>query len=92
MLMEENRRSLRSKRSRHLNIRNFYVTDAINKGEIEIACYPTETMLEDFFTKPLQGSLFKKFRSVILGHVPITNLCNYNNLTSKERVEVRNNE
>jgi hypothetical protein len=32
---------------------------------------PTEAMLADFFTKPLQGNLFLKFCSVILGHAHI---------------------
>ena len=27
---------------------------------------PTEEMIGDFFTKPLQGSLFRKFRALIL--------------------------
>ena len=29
----------------------------------------------DFFTKMLQGSLFRKFRSVLLGHAHISSLC-----------------
>ena len=31
-------------------------------------------MLADFFTKPLQGSLFRKFRDVIMGHKHIDSL------------------
>jgi hypothetical protein len=31
-------------------------------------------MLADFFTKPLQGSLFRKFREVIMGHKHIDTL------------------
>ncbi|KAG7363058.1 hypothetical protein IV203_026418 [Nitzschia inconspicua] len=31
-------------------------------------------MLADFFTKPLQGALFRKFRDVILGHKPLSSL------------------
>ena len=31
-------------------------------------------MLADFLTKPLQGSLFRKFRDVILGYVHISTL------------------
>ena len=52
MLMEGNRRSSCSKWSWHLIIRYFYFTDAMNNGEIEIACCPTEQMLVDFFIKP----------------------------------------
>jgi hypothetical protein len=31
-------------------------------------------MLADFFTKPLQGSLFRKFRAVLLGHAHVDTL------------------
>jgi hypothetical protein len=31
-------------------------------------------MLADFFTKPLQGALFRKFRNVILGYNHISSL------------------
>ena len=57
-LIEKNGRSSCSKRSRHLNIMYFHVTDATNKGEIKIDYYPTEKMLLDFFFKRLQASLF----------------------------------
>ena len=76
MLMEENGRTSSSKRSRHLNIRSLHVTDAMSKGEIEISWWPNEQTLVDFFTKPLQGSLCKKCRAVMLGNKPITSLHN----------------
>ena len=31
-------------------------------------------MLADFFTKPLQGALFRKFRGVILGYAHVDSL------------------
>jgi hypothetical protein len=31
-------------------------------------------MLADFFTKPLQGALFRKFRAVILGYAHVDSL------------------
>jgi len=48
---------------------------------------PTEQMLADFFTKPLQGSLFIKFKRIIMGqeHVRILK----NPLPVEERVELR---
>ena len=46
---------------------------------------PTEEMLGDFFSKPVQGSLFKKFRSALMGWTHISELFQgYNNL--EERV------
>ncbi len=43
-------------------------------------------MLADFFTKPLQGSLFRKFREVILGHKHIDSLKQSKPTPSQERV------
>jgi hypothetical protein len=42
------------------------VTDQVKKGYVKIAYCPTENMLGDFFTKPLQGSVFKNMRRLIL--------------------------
>ena len=39
---------------------------------MEIEYCPTGIMLGDFFTKPLQGSLFRKMRDVVMGLQPIT--------------------
>ena len=86
---EVNGRSSCSKRSRHTNIRCFYVTDAVKRKEVEISYCPTEVMLADFFfyQKPLQGNLFRKFRAVILGHVPVSSLSYIEDNSSKECVE-----
>ena len=45
-------------------------------------------MLADFFTKPLNGALFKKFKAVIMGHAHISTLLP----SSEERVENTDNE
>jgi len=42
------------------------VTDQVKKGYVKIAYCPTENMLGDFFTKPLQGSVFRNMRKIIL--------------------------
>jgi hypothetical protein len=47
---------------------------------------PTEQMLADFFTKPLQGSLFRKFRDVVMGHKHIDSLKTPMPTPSQERV------
>ena len=44
-------------------------------------------MLGDYFTKPLQGSLFRRFRDVIMGKVHINDLLLDPNFKIKERVE-----
>ena len=66
ILLAEKGRSSSSKRTRHINIRYYFVTDKIKKGEVKVAFCPTTNMLGDFFTKPLQGSTFIRMRSIIL--------------------------
>ena len=46
-------------------------------------------MIADFFTKPLQGNLFRLFRSVILGHEHTDSLHNHATAPSEERVEIK---
>ena len=41
--------------------------DRIEDGEIEIVYCPTDQMVGDYFTKPLQGKKFKDFRNFIMG-------------------------
>ena len=50
-----------------MDIRYFFVTDAVKRGLATIEYCPTETMHGDFFTKPLQGQLFRTHRAMILG-------------------------
>jgi len=66
ILLAENGRSSSSKRTRHINVWYFFVADKIKKGEVKVPFCPTMNMLADFFTKPLQGSTFKKMCSIIL--------------------------
>ena len=67
ILLEKNGRKSAGKQSRALNIRYFFVTDQVEKGNLVIDYCPTEEMVGDFMTKPLQGESFKKFRKMILG-------------------------
>jgi KUP system potassium uptake protein len=66
MLLENNGRASSSKRTRHLNIRYFFIHDRISAKEVRVEYCPTEEMVADFFSKPLQGSLFRKFRDFIM--------------------------
>ena len=60
-----------SEKTRHVNIRYFFVKDRVDAGELHIEYLPTEQMVADFFTKPLQGELFRKMRSSVMGHTTI---------------------
>ena len=66
ILLEKNGKFSSSKRTKHIDMRYFFITDFIEKKEVSVECCPTEDMIGDFFTKPLQGSLFRKFRALIL--------------------------
>ena len=67
ILLETNGRKSAGKRSRHINIRYFFVTDQVRMGNVEIKHCPTEGMFGDYMTKPLQGEKFREFRRMILG-------------------------
>ena len=54
------------KRSKHVDIKFFFVTDRIRNGEVSLKYQPTDLMYADLLTKPLQGAKFRKFRSIIL--------------------------
>jgi hypothetical protein len=54
-------------RTGHINIRYFYITDKINDGTVVVTYCPTKEMISDYFTKPLQGSLFRQHQNAIMG-------------------------
>jgi hypothetical protein len=66
ILLEKNGQLSSGKRTRHLNIRYFFVTDRVKAGELSIEYCPTGEMLADPGTKPLQGKTFFDFRKQIL--------------------------
>jgi hypothetical protein len=70
ILLEKNGKASSSKRTKHINIRYFFITDRVNKGDVSLVWCPTGDMIGDFMTKPLQGALFRKFRDQIMGVMP----------------------
>ena len=71
ILMEKNGKMLSGKRTRHINIRYFFITDQVSKGKVSIEWCPMADMVADIATKPLQSALFKRFRDQIMGVVPM---------------------
>ena len=57
-------------KSRHIKIRYFFIKDILENDGINLQHYKTELMLADFLTEPLQGSLFKRMRDIIMGITP----------------------
>jgi hypothetical protein len=66
ILLETNCKKSLGKQTRALNIRYFFITNQVEKGNVQIKHCGTYNMVGDFFTKPLQGEKFQKFRSEIL--------------------------
>jgi Reverse transcriptase (RNA-dependent DNA polymerase) len=66
ILLEKNGQQSSTKRTRHLDIRYFFVTDRVRAGQLTIEYCPTGDMWADIHTKPLQGAAFAKFRKLIL--------------------------
>ena len=68
ILLEVNGKRSSSKRTRALNIRYFFLTDQVKRGNLTIEYCPTGAMVGDYMTKPLQGSKFMKFKRAVMGH------------------------
>ena len=74
MLLEKNGKMSSTKRTKHIHICYYLIHDRWKKGEIDIKHCPTNEMVADYFSKPLQGKKFIKFRAMILGlEAPPTN-------------------
>ena len=70
ILLEKNGMKSVGKGSRHIKIKYFFATDKIKNKEMKVIYCPTEEMLADFYTKPLQGVLFVNHRNKIMGIAP----------------------
>ena len=89
MKLEKNGRASCGQKSRHIDIRYFFMKDRIKTEGIDVVYCPTEEMLADFFTKALQGSLFIKFKKVIMGEEHVSSLKKLSLAPAKERVADR---
>ena len=58
ILLERNGMVSSGKRTRHLSIGAFWIADQVKKGMVNVEHEPTDNMVADYFTKPLQGSGF----------------------------------
>ena len=64
--LAENGKYSSGKRTRHFDIKYFYITDLISQKEISIKYCSSNNMLADYHTKPLIGEKFKEMRNKIL--------------------------
>ena len=59
-----------AQRTRHINIRYFWITDYVERGEMSLEYMPTGDMIADGLTKPLQGQEFLRMRRLLLNSMP----------------------
>ena len=85
--MESNGRDSCTGRSRHIDLRYFFVKDRVDKGEMTIEYCPTKLMIADYMTKPLQGKQFEMFRYLIMGWKTVDDILTSIRHSAKERVE-----
>ena len=67
ILLEENGKQSSGKWTRAINTRYFFLTDQIEKGNLQVKYYPTGQMIADYMSKPLQGAKFEQFRRALMG-------------------------
>ena len=64
--LEVNGKRSLTQRTRHLNIKFFYIIDQTEQGWLTVKCCPTKEMVADIFTKPLNSELFRQLRARIM--------------------------
>ena len=76
--IEKNGKRSSGQKTKHMDNKYFWIKDRLKSEGIEVRY---------FFTKPLQGSLFRKFRDIVLGYKHITKLDTNDGMPlSEERV------
>ena len=66
ILLETNGKGSSGRRTRHINIRYYFICDRVAAGEVSVKYCPTGEMVGDFLTEPRQGATFRRFRTQIL--------------------------
>lgn len=57
-------------RTRHINLRYFWLQDRLKSGDLKVEYMKTDEMLADIFTKPIQGIKFNYLRGRLLNTSP----------------------
>ena len=66
ILLKKSGKKSRNKRTKHIEIRYYLITDRVKDDEPNIEYFPTGDMVADYFTKPLQGKKFYPFCKEII--------------------------
>ena len=68
--MSHNGKSI-SHRTKHIKVKHFFVKQYLDNGEFHLKHCPTQDMVADILTKPLQGSAFLELRDLLLGYAAL---------------------
>ena len=93
ILLEQNDIMSSTKRTKHINVRYYFVKSRIDAGEVIVQWYSGEKIIDDFFSKLLTGSKFLRFRGKIMNYK--LNISKYHNskmVKSKNSKEDQNKE
>ena len=66
MKLQKNGKLSSGKRTRHFDVKLFYITDLIDRDEVEVRYCPTDEMIADYMSKPLVVAKFQRFRDLIM--------------------------
>lgn len=85
--IETNGKMSSGQKTKHMDNRFFWIKDRLKSEGIRVEYCPTAKMIADFFTKPLQGNLFRILRAVVMGYAHIDSLYQaLEDLSTQERV------
>ena len=66
MLLENNGNKSSTKNTKQINVHYYFIKYRVETGYVVIKHFPTEEILGENFTKPLQATLVRKFRAEIM--------------------------
>jgi hypothetical protein len=58
-------------RTRHIRVRYFFIKERIDSNEVRVEHTPTDEMVADILTKPLQGEKFRRLRDMLLNSMVV---------------------
>ena len=84
--LERNGWKSSSKRTKHINVRYFYITDRLKAGDVSRVIYkPTGDMESDYLTKALQGKEFHAHLKTLMGLDRINKFMSYEKYKNQNR-------
>ena len=68
--LENNGKWSSQKRTKHINVRYFFITDQIEKKAVRVEYCSTDQIVADYLVKPLQGKQFEVPRRLLMNMKP----------------------